>query len=405
MKTADELILQARERAGTIDSKALPCLDELRIEAKALFEALPEPPAYKRAQDPTPQQAARQIGPALDLLARLYALSASAARVTPLAPSACQPGPGRDLQGRLHRAIGSLKPQSRSPLARLDGDAQASLSALTQALELHLRALHALSAGQIVEADLLASEAKSRAQRALGEGVLFRFVGLEGPLPAFDRASGVSRYDPRAGQRLKVQLTCMGGRCHKRSQYELPAQMAFHRLNCPQCGQAFSALLGHTRSLNRTNHGVVSHYALRFELLGEGPRLLEFDDASQRPFEAKSGDFLALVYSCTGPLSAIENLTTGALHQVVPKGACFVATMAFGEGAPELDDFRAFRDERLLPHPLGRAFVRAYYLHGAALADLMSKTALTRKLARWSLEKLHGHLARDARAPQRRQER
>lgn len=389
MKTADDLIFQAKARAGAIDPRRLPGLDDLRIEAKALFESLPEPPAYKRANDPTPRQAERQIGPALDLLARLYALGAAVSRVTSLEPDASRPAPGRDLSAGLKKAISGFKSQTRPPLT---AEAQASLSALTQAMELHLRALHALSAGQIVEADLRASEASSSARRAMCEGVLFRFVGLEGPQPVFDRASGVSRYDPRAGQRLKAQFTCMGSRCHGRSQYDLPAQMAFHRLKCPRCGQAFSALIGHASAPDRTNHGVTSHYALRFELLGEGARLLEFDDASQRPFEVKAGDFLALLYSCTGNLAAIENLTTGALHRIVPRGACFVATMAFGEGAPELDDFRAFRDARLVPHPLGRAFVRAYYLHGAALAGLLSRTAPTRKLARWGLARIHGHL-------------
>lgn len=400
MKTADELIQEARARARSIDPKALPSLDVLRIEAKAIFEALPEPPAYKRASDPTPAQAEQQIGPARALLARLYALGDSASRVTALHGSAAPPAPaaGRDgaIQERgIKKVIGSLRSASRQAGALpLDSEAQASLGALTRAAELHLRALAALSAAQIVEADLLASEARSSARAAQREGLLFRFVGQEGPMPVFDRASGVSRYDPRPGQRLKVQLTCMGSRCHRRAQFELPAQMAFHRLCCPQCGQAFSALLGHATSLCRTNHGVTSHYALRFELLGEGPRLLEFDDASQRPFEAGPGDFLAFIYACTGTLAAIENLTTGALHKVVPKGACFVATMAFGARAPELDAFRAFRDAHLLPHPLGRAFVRAYYLHGAALADLLSRTALTRKATRRALAAVHGHLVR-----------
>ena len=398
MKTADELIQEAKARSGALDARKLPGLDALRLEAKAIFSALPEPPAYRRDNDPAAQMAQKLVAPAIDCLARLYCVGAAAARVTTIAEQAAQGTAasgreGGEALGGLKKAIAGLK-QGRATAGGLDQESMASLNALTRAMELHLRALVAMGEGRIVEADLLASEAMAAARQAMCEGVLFRFVGMGGTPPVFDRATGVSRYDPRSDERLKVQLTCLATRCRKRSQYEVAAQKAFHRLACPKCGQSFGALIGRVGTIRRTNHGVTSHYAIGFELLGEPARLLEFDDASQKGIPAAAGDLVALLYSCTGSLAAAENLTSGALHLIVPKGACFVATMAFGEGAPELDDFRAFRDARLVPHPLGRRFVRAYYRHGGSLARLLSRTKPTRRATRWALEAIHARLVR-----------
>ncbi|MDR0965548.1 MAG: hypothetical protein LBM75_03420 [Myxococcales bacterium] len=374
--TGDELILQARERAKAIAPKTLPSLDALRIEAKALFVALPEPPDYQRADDPRPAQARQQVGPALEVLARLLALSEASRRVTTIAPHGEQPA-------------------SLSASAEF----QPSLDALVQAMELHLRALAAIGAGQIVEGELFVSEAKASARLALNEGALFHFLGErgDGPQPVYDRASGVSRYDPRPEQRLDVQLSCTTPRCLKRGRFTLPARQAFHRLTCPNCKQPFSALIGRALSLTRAPRGSdESHYLLRFERLGQGVQLLEFDDAARRAIKADPGDLVALLYSCTGLLIGFENLTSGTLQKVTRKSACFVATMAFGEGAPELDVFRAYRDERLMPHCLGRAFVHSYYRHGRALADLLSRSTLTRRAVRWSLEKIHARLVRSS---------
>ena len=394
MKTADELIQAARARSGALDARKLPGLDALRLEAKEIFGALPEPPAYRRDNDPAAQMAQRLADPAVECLARLYCLKAAASRVTTIAADRAADGAGGgEVLGGLKKAMAQLKPGGAA-VGGMDPESLASLNALARAMELHLRALAAMGAGQIVEADLLASEAMAAARDAMCEGVLFRFVGMGGTPPVFDRATGVSRYDPRSDERLKVQLTCLGNRCRKRSQYEVAAQKAFHRLACPKCGQSFGALIGRVGTLKRTNHGVTSHYAIGFELLGEPARLLEFDDASQKGLSAAAGDLMALLYSCTGSLAAAENLTTGALHPIVPKGACFVATMAFGEGAPELDDLRAFRDARLVPHPLGRRFVRAYYRHGASLARLLSLTGPTRQATRRALEVIHACLVR-----------
>jgi hypothetical protein len=56
------------------------------------------------------------------------------------------------------------------------------------------------------------------------------------------------------------------------------------------------------------------------------------------------------------------------------KSGCFVVTATYGTPyAPQIARYRRFRDEFLLPHPLGRAFVRLYYRWGPYVASLVRK--------------------------------
>jgi hypothetical protein len=56
------------------------------------------------------------------------------------------------------------------------------------------------------------------------------------------------------------------------------------------------------------------------------------------------------------------------------KGACFIATAAYGSPqALEVMFFRQFRDDVLLPSGMGRAFVGFYYFVSPRLASLISK--------------------------------
>lgn len=64
-------------------------------------------------------------------------------------------------------------------------------------------------------------------------------------------------------------------------------------------------------------------------------------------------------------------------------GACFVATVAFPSPfAPEVTRLRSFRDDRLLPNPLGRAFVRLYYQCGPRLARVIAGRPLVLRTVR-----------------------
>ncbi len=56
------------------------------------------------------------------------------------------------------------------------------------------------------------------------------------------------------------------------------------------------------------------------------------------------------------------------------KSGCFVVTATFGTPyAPQVAHFRRFRDDFLLPHPFGRAFIRLYYRWGPGFASLVRR--------------------------------
>ena len=64
-------------------------------------------------------------------------------------------------------------------------------------------------------------------------------------------------------------------------------------------------------------------------------------------------------------------------------GGCFIATATFeAHDERELDVLRAFRDEKLLPSPMGRRFVDWYYRNGPTLASVLSGTEITRRTTR-----------------------
>ncbi len=64
-------------------------------------------------------------------------------------------------------------------------------------------------------------------------------------------------------------------------------------------------------------------------------------------------------------------------------GGCFVATAACGDPcAPEVLVLSAFRDDVLLHHRLGRAFVRFYYTVSPPIAAVIAQSSMFRWIAR-----------------------
>jgi hypothetical protein len=350
MGLGDEMVSRARAEAAQLPASSLsgPGLDALRAEASALFARLPESPAYRRACDPSRERAGELLPKATELLGRAFAAQ-------------------------------SIAPE----------ESRASL--LARALEAHVRALAAIAAGEITLGDDHAREASALARELAKAGSLFAHRP-QATAKAYDPETGTSRYDPSPEQALTVQLYCPNQGCRRPAAYQISPRHATHRLVCSLCRKPFTGHFAELRAAEARSTGTAMHYALRTFPLGGGEATLEFDDTSGGELAVAPGDLLVLLYAGTGSLAAVENLTSGHVLWTSPKGACFLATAVYGEGAAELEDFRRFRDRVLLPRAGGRALVRLYYGVGPSLARATGRHPWFGWLARQLLDRLRKHL-------------
>jgi hypothetical protein len=80
----------------------------------------------------------------------------------------------------------------------------------------------------------------------------------------------------------------------------------------------------------------------------------------------------------------VEELCDQNGIKVEPKSSsnCFVITATMGDPYhPIVNEFRAYRDQKLLTNSLGKAFVSFYYKVGPYLASIISKSEVLRKLS------------------------
>lgn len=71
------------------------------------------------------------------------------------------------------------------------------------------------------------------------------------------------------------------------------------------------------------------------------------------------------------------------VHRPTSGGGCFIATAAYGTDLhADVVALRSFRDRRLLPTPLGRAFVAAYYRLSPPVADWIAARPRARSAVR-----------------------
>ncbi len=348
----EEFFQAAQGRAAQIEvprGGEAAALERLRTEASALFARVPEPPLYRRAEDPVRKVAAGLLPEAERVLAQGLAL----------AQSGSAPG--------VERLVSALYAHSETLCHTADGRLELAEAAWHRAQEL---------------------EREAHPTRQW-------LAKAEQTPPVFDKESGQSRYDPRAAPQVGVKLVCPNTGCKRMTEYAFSAGQAYHRYVCPACNTPFLAYYGELRGLQvEVRRSSQRFHFLVDEVGGGGRSRIEFEEASGAEFPAARRDLLVFLYTDARELKVVINLTNSRLMWVSPASSCFVATAAFGEGAPELVAFRAYRDEVLRKSPLGRGFIRGYYRFGPGVAAWVVRRPRVRAGVRAVLSRVHGRLKR-----------
>ncbi|MCA2980641.1 MAG: hypothetical protein INH41_14320 [Myxococcaceae bacterium] len=322
---------RARALAGAVSSGGKDPLEVLRAEAVAFCAKAPEPPVYRRRDDPTKAQAQA-------LLPELEAL--------------------------LGRAL------------------QAGDEAWGATLDAWLVTLHHLAQGRVEAAEPSWVEAQRLERVATGRQRLFSVSDEKAP-PVFDVQTRQSRYDAQPERVVQVKLPCPS--CRKVSDFSFSPRSAEYAARCTRCANDFTAYFAEVRSAELRRVGSRRHYAFRLrELSGQTTRV-DVEDASAGELQVARNDLVAFLYQPRSQLRGVLNLSSSRVLWVTSGGPCFIATIAYGAAAPELVVLRRFRDEVLLERPAGRAFVRAYYAVGPSLAGVVTAVPGARALTRAAL--------------------
>lgn len=309
-------------------------LDAFQRDALAFFARVPEPPLYRRRDDPTRALSAQLLEEAQTLLARAW---------------------------RLGDEVRSFPP----------------------AIEAHALALALLAEGKVEAAEPLWHDALARERAATAPLRLWSRTDEKRPA-VFENDTRRSRFDPRPEAQVEAKLACPS--CRKVSAFSLSPRVATHELQCLKCTATFTVYVAELRALE-VKHLAKSRRRYHFhveELSGLSARV-EFDDSNTGELSAARRDLLAFLYEPSTHLRGVLNLNTSRVLWVSSPGPCFVATVAFGELAPETQALRAFRDRVLLRSAAGRAFVAAYYAHGPALAERVGRSQKLKALTRRTL--------------------
>ncbi len=273
------------------------------------------------------------------------------------------------------------------------GPLTAAHGTILAALELQGRALTAALDGALGDAREISEAATARLETAGNPGAAPTAPAAS---PAFvhdaaeqvyDRTTGRSRYDARASAELTFQLRCPRESCARTAAHPLSASQSTHRVTCPSCGAEYSvyvATVVEAKTEPETNY--VLHAVRTRDLDGTG-RSLRFHEAAAAPgMPIAPRDLLVITYDEDNRLRLVRNYSRGLEVWVAPRARCFVATAALGPFAPEVETLRALRDEVLVHHALGRAFVAVYGVVGPPAAALVAASPRRRRAT--------GHLVR-----------
>ena len=143
-----------------------------------------------------------------------------------------------------------------------------------------------------------------------------------------------SRYDPRPAPTVRARIACAHPTCRAEQEVSFPPSYALHGFTCQRCRQPFSAYLAESREVRSTAAPFGRRLSFRLEPLGGGASRVQFDDGSPDPFHAARGDLLAFLYTEGPVLRGVTNLSTGRTLWRRRTGPCWIATQAYGEGAP-----------------------------------------------------------------------
>ena len=339
----EEFRARAKGRLSKLSAQPNDGLDAFQRDALAFFARVPEPPLYRRRDDPTRALASELLVEAETLLARAWRL-------------------GDEVKG------------------------------FPPAIEAHGQALALLAEGKVEAAEPLWHEALQQERHATAPLRLWTRTDEKRP-EVFDAESRRSRFDPHPEAQVEVKLACPS--CHKVSPFSLSPRVATHSLQCLKCSSAFVVYVAELRSLELTHLSKNRrryHFAVE-ELTGLHARV-EFDDSNPGELSASRRDLLAFLYDLSAQLRGVLNLNTSRVLWVSSPGPCFVATVAFGEGAPELHALRGFRDRVLLRSMAGRLFTGTYYRVGPVLAGTVARSSVLSGLTRATLRRLIPHLER-----------
>ena len=330
--SVDASLTRAKEAAAKMPHVPGDVSELLRADAVTFCSKAPDPPVYRRRDDPARLVAQQLIPDGEGLLARAY---------------------------------------------------QSKDAPWIAALEAWLTTLHHISDGKVELAEVSWVEAQRLEQRATGRRRLYA-VSDEARPPVFDGSTRQSRFDPRPERTMQVKLPCPS--CRKVSEVSFSPQVSHHQLICTHCAVHWWAYIGEVRSADVSKRGNKRTYSFRLTELGGAQTRVEVEDGNSGELQVARNDLLAFLYLPRPVLRGVLNLSSSRVLWVTGGGPCFVATVAFGSGAPELDVLRGFRDRVLLRSASGRRFVEAYYAHGPWLAQVVNARPWLRAPTRRALK-------------------